>query len=63
MAEAYDLLVVNGVVVTDTETGEFDIAVKNEKIAKVSPRGALARFSAKRTIDAKGGFVMASINS
>ena len=63
MAEVYDLLVVDGIVVTDTEIGEFDIAVKNEKIAKVVPRGALAGFSANRTIDAQGGYVMASVDS
>jgi len=63
MAEVYDLLVVNGVVVTDTETGEFDIAVKHEKIAKVVPRGGLSGVSVKRTIDAQGGYVMASYSS
>ncbi|TVY19117.1 Dihydropyrimidinase [Lachnellula arida] len=35
MAE-FDLLVLNGVVVTDQETGNFDIAVKDGKIAKSS---------------------------
>jgi dihydropyrimidinase len=60
MAEEYDLLVLNGVVVTDTDIGEFDIAVKDEKIAKVIPRGGLSGTSTKRTIDAQGGYVMVS---
>jgi dihydropyrimidinase len=59
MAE-YDLFVLNGIVVTDLETGDFDIAIKDEKIAKVVPRGALAGLTAKKTIDAKNGYVMVS---
>jgi dihydropyrimidinase len=54
----YDLLVLNGLVVTDSETGEFDIAVKDGKIAKVVPRGSLAGEKSKKTIDAQGGMVM-----
>ena len=54
----YDLLVLNGLVVTDNETGEFDIAVKDGKIAKVVPRGSLKADSASKTIDAEGGMVM-----
>jgi len=54
----YDLLVLNGLVVTDHSTGEFDIAVKDGKIAKVVPRGTLSGDSAKKTIDAQGGMVM-----
>jgi dihydropyrimidinase len=56
----YDLLILNGIVVTDTETGEKDIAIKNEKIVKVVPRGSLSEATAVRTIDAKGGYVMVS---
>lgn len=59
MAE-YDLFVVNGIVVTDIETGNFDIAIKDEKIAKVVPRGGLQGLTAKKTIDAKEGYVMVS---
>jgi len=58
MAEKYDLLILNGVIVTDTDIGEFDIAVKDEKIAEVVPRGGLSGASSKRTIDAQGGYVM-----
>jgi dihydropyrimidinase len=54
----YDLLVLNGLIVTDCETGEFDIAVKDGKIAKVVPRGSLKAESASKTIDAEGGMVM-----
>lgn len=58
MAVQYDLLVINGIVVTDSETGEYDIAVKDEKIAQIGPRGSFSNLSAKRTIDAEGGYVM-----
>lgn len=58
MATEYDLLVVNGVVVTDTDVGEYDVAVKDEKIAKVARRGDLEHARAIRTIDAEGGYVM-----
>jgi dihydropyrimidinase len=57
MAE-YDLLVINGLVVTDQETAELDIAVKDGKIAKLVPRGSLKKESAKKTIDARDGMVM-----
>jgi dihydropyrimidinase len=58
----YDLLVLNGLVVTDQETGELDIAVKDGKIAKVVPRGSLKGL-ARKTIDAQGGMVMVSFAS
>jgi len=54
----YDLLVLNGLVVTDNSTGEFDIAVKDGKIVNVAPRGSLSGDSATKTIDAEGGMVM-----
>ena len=54
----YDLIVLNGLVVTDQETAEFDIAVKDGKIAKVVLRGGLNGKGAKKTIDAEGGVVM-----
>lgn len=57
----YDLLVLNGLVVTDHSTGEFDIAVKDGKVSKVVPRGTLGAVEAKKTIDAKGGMVMVSL--
>jgi dihydropyrimidinase len=58
MATEYDTIIVNGIVVTDTEIQEWDIAVKDEKIAKIVPRGNLQDVKAARTIDAEGGYVM-----
>jgi len=54
----YDLLVLNGVVVTDQETNEFDIAIKDGKIAKLVPRGTLSVDKAEKVIDAEGAMVM-----
>jgi len=54
----YDLLVLNGLVVTDQETNEFDIAIKDGKIARLVPRGTLSIDKAKKTIDAEGAMVM-----
>jgi dihydropyrimidinase len=59
MAE-YDLLVLNGLVVTDQETSELDIAVKDGKIVEVAPRGSLNGVKAAKTIDAEGGMIMVS---
>lgn len=58
MATTYDLVILNGVVVTDTDVGEYDIAVKNEKIAKVAARGSFKDVKSAHTIDAEGGYVM-----
>jgi dihydropyrimidinase len=54
----YDLFVLNGVVVTDRLEGEYDIAIKDGKISALEPRGKASGHMAKRTIDAKGGYVM-----
>lgn len=59
----YDLLVLNGIVVTDTEMGERDIAIKDEMIVQIVPRGMLSGSIARRTLDAKGGYVMVILNS
>ncbi|KAL2217274.1 putative allantoinase [Thermoascus aurantiacus ATCC 26904] len=56
--DSYDLLVVNGTVVTAADIGRYDIAVKDGKIALLAPTGALAGVSASRIIDAEGGYVM-----
>lgn len=53
----FDLLIVNGLVATDQEVGEYDIAVKDGTIVKVASRGSLSGATAKRTIDAEGGYV------
>jgi dihydropyrimidinase len=58
MTTRYDLIIFNGIVVTDTEIGDYDIAIKDEKIAKVAKRGELKGSQAVRTIDAGGGYVM-----
>lgn len=52
MAE-YDLIVLNGLVVTDCSTGELDIAVKDGKIVKVVPRGSWRRSRQKRQLTQK----------
>ncbi len=57
MAE-YDLLVLNGLVVTHDNTSELDLAIKDGKIARLSPRGILDEGTAKKVIDAQGGMVM-----
>ncbi|CAF9928533.1 hypothetical protein IMSHALPRED_007677 [Imshaugia aleurites] len=56
--ESYDLLVVNGLVVTASDIGHYDIAIKGEKIALLAPKGSLTEIAAKRVIDAEGGYVM-----
>lgn len=58
MAAEYDMIIHNGVVVTDSETQEWDIAIKDGKIARLVPRGDLDISSAVKVIDAEGGFVM-----
>ncbi|KAG9238327.1 hypothetical protein BJ875DRAFT_502095 [Amylocarpus encephaloides] len=54
----YDLLILNGFVVTDKETGGFDIAVKDGKVAEVVARGSLESNETGKIVDAKGGMVM-----
>jgi dihydropyrimidinase len=62
MATTFDVIIVNGIVVTDTEVGEYDIAIKDEKIAKVVKRGELKTVQAESTIDAEGGYVMVRLS-
>jgi dihydropyrimidinase len=52
-----DLAIINGIVVTAEQVGEFDIGIKAGKIAKVVPKGQLAGLLSTKTIDAKGGYV------
>ena len=56
--DGFDLLVINGLVVTASDTANYDIAIKDGKIALLAPPGVLAKDSAKRVIDAEGGYVM-----
>lgn len=57
MAAEYDLLIINGLVVSETDIQEWDIGIKDEKIAKVAPRGSFKDAKATKTIDAEGGYV------
>jgi dihydropyrimidinase len=54
----FDLIILGGLVVTAEEVGEYDIGIKGEKIEEVVPWGRLSSKIAKRTIDAKGGYIM-----
>lgn len=54
----YDLTIINGIVVTDKEVQEWDIAIQDGKIAKLVPRGGLRDVKCTRLIDAEGGYVM-----
>ena len=56
--ESFDLLVINGLVVTASDTANYDIAIKDGKITLLAPRGLLSKESAKRVVDAEGGYVM-----
>ena len=55
---SFDLLVVNGLVVTASDAASYDIAVKDGKIALLAPQGILSKENANRVIDAEGGYVM-----
>jgi dihydropyrimidinase len=54
----FDLIIVGGLVVTAEEIGEFDIGIKDEKIAELAPRGGLSSKTSVKAIDAEGGYVM-----
>jgi hypothetical protein len=57
----YDLIVVNGIVVTELAIRELDIAVRDGVIVKLVERGGLDGVgNAKRVVDAEGGWVMVS---
>jgi dihydropyrimidinase len=57
MAAEYDILVLNGVVVTDQEVKEADIAIKGEKIAALKERGGFKDAKAIKVIDAGGAYI------
>lgn len=59
----YDLVITNGVCVTASDVGKWDLAIKDEKIVLQAPSGSLAGASAARIIDAQGGCVMVSSES
>jgi dihydroorotase-like cyclic amidohydrolase len=59
--DSYDLLIVNGLVVTASDIGHYDMAIKEEKIALLAPTGSLTELNAKHVIDAEGGYVMVRV--
>ncbi len=60
---SFDLLILNGLVVTASDIGHYDIAIKDEKIALLAPKGLLAETQAKKVIDAEGGYVMVRLQA
>ncbi len=59
--DSFDTLVVNGVVVTASDIANYDIAIKDGKIALLAPPGLLDTSKAKKVIDAQGGYVTVSL--
>ncbi|KAG9497355.1 hypothetical protein J7337_010215 [Fusarium musae] len=55
--EAFDLVIINGVCVTASDIGAYDVAIKDGKIALLAPSGSLAETNALRIIDAEGAYV------
>lgn len=58
MAGRFDLLIVNGILVTAEEVREADVAVRDEKVVAIEARGGFRNATAERTIDAQGAWVM-----
>lgn len=56
--DGFDLLVINGLVVTASDIANYDIAIKDGKIVLLAPPGVLDINGAKQVIDAEGGYVM-----
>ncbi|OAA65681.1 dihydropyrimidinase [Niveomyces insectorum RCEF 264] len=54
----YDLVITNGVCVTASDVAAMDVGIRGEKIVVLAPAGSLAQATAKRRIDAEGGYVM-----
>lgn len=54
----YDIVITNGICVAATDVAPLDIAIKDEKIFLLAPRGSLCQAKAGRVIDAEGGYVM-----
>ena len=53
----YDLVILNGVVVTDDSVRDLDVGIKGEKIVALTPRGGLEGVKAGKTIDAEGAYI------
>lgn len=58
MADEFDLLILNGLVVTAEGVREADIGIREGRIAEVTTRGRFEYAQSKKTIDAEGGYVM-----
>ncbi|KAG9252295.1 aminohydrolase [Emericellopsis atlantica] len=54
---SFDCVVLNGTVVTAADIGQYDIGIRDGKIAMLAPRSSLANATADRVIDAQGAFV------
>lgn len=52
-----DCVVLDGTVVTASDTGRYDIGIKDGKIALLAPARSLAKAPVKRIIDAEGAYV------
>lgn len=61
--EAFDLIIHNGVCITASDVGAYDIAIKGGKIALLAPSGSLAAVDALQKIDAEGAYVTVSLLS
>lgn len=57
MASDYDLVIVNGTLVSHDEIKEADIAIKDSRIAATGDRGSFKDAKTKRIIDAEGGWI------
>ncbi|KAJ7483440.1 putative aminohydrolase [Mycena latifolia] len=58
MAAKFDLVVLNGVVVTASDTGSFDIGIKDGKVHTLAPSFSQEEIGDAQVIDAQGGMVM-----
>jgi hypothetical protein len=56
----FNLIVLNGNVVTADVAGDFNIAVEDGKAVRVISKGTLAGLKTKKLIHAEGGMVMVS---
>jgi dihydropyrimidinase len=55
--DTFDLLIVNGLVVTASDIAHYDIAITDGKIVLLAPQGMLPKAKAKKVINAEGGYV------
>lgn len=56
----FDCVILNGVVVSAADVGQYDIGIKDGKIALLAPAWSLKNTPATRVIDAEGAMVMVS---